>query len=237
MCELLGMSFNKPAPPGFFLDTFWKHSKVHSDGWGLAFYQDKAAQVIKEPIKALSSGLASYLATYSAMRSNLFLAHIRHSSGTAHIYKNTHPFHRELEGKDYVFAHNGILKDYSFSFASTKPIGETDSESAFCYLLGKISKRKINKWSKNDFQWLLAELKKVNSYGIFNCLFSDGEYLFCYRGRPDRRQKKPDRDLNYLRYTNGVIVATKSLTKGTWIPFLHGQLMIFKSGKVVFSTY
>jgi len=33
---------------------------------------------------------------------------------------------------------------------------------------------------KDDFDWLLDLLKNVNGYGNFNCIFSDGEFLFCY---------------------------------------------------------
>ena len=50
--------------------------------------------------------------------------------------QNCHPFIRELWGQAWVFAHNGDLKDFNPPLQGDfLPIGETDSELAFCLLL------------------------------------------------------------------------------------------------------
>ena len=61
----------------------------------------------------------------------------------ARVYRNTQPFIRELGGRMHLFAHNGWLPPYlrqgrlrnpSRPF---NPVGDTDSEEAFCDLLAK----------------------------------------------------------------------------------------------------
>jgi predicted glutamine amidotransferase len=189
MCELLGMCFNKPLTPSISFIGFRKRGEINRHGWGVAFYPDSSAQVIKEPINAGASRLSNFLKDYNRMRSKMILAHVRHATVGDHTRQNTHPFSRELEGKEYVFAHNGTLrKGYrdGLPLGDFKPIGDTDSEHAFCHLLGEIRARKVGGWGKDDFRWLLSRLVEINRYGIFNCLFSDGEHLFAYRGYDPR---------------------------------------------------
>ncbi len=61
MCELLGMSFNKFVKPIISFTGFKQRGEHNPDGWGIAFYPDKSAQVFKEPITATSSPLAEFL--------------------------------------------------------------------------------------------------------------------------------------------------------------------------------
>jgi predicted glutamine amidotransferase len=56
--------------------------------------------------------------------------------------ENTHPFARELWGSTWLFAHNGGLKDSkALALDHYRPIGTTDSERAFCWMLGRIRAR------------------------------------------------------------------------------------------------
>ena len=53
--------------------------------------------------------------------------------------ENTHPFTRELWGRYWTYAHNGQLSNYeSLSTGYRRPVGETDSELVFCWLLNQI---------------------------------------------------------------------------------------------------
>jgi glutamine amidotransferase len=77
----------------------------------------------------------------SPRASSLVVAHIRKANPPeiGRAWANTHPFERELGGNAWVFAHNGKLAGIhgSPTFATTRflPVGDTDSESAFCFLL------------------------------------------------------------------------------------------------------
>lgn len=250
------MSFNLPVRPSISFRGFRHRGKYNPHGWGIAFYPDESAQIIKEPIAAEKSSLSQFLQNYREVKSRIFVGHVRFASEGSVSYKNTHPFSRELGGKEYVFAHNGTLSDYrSLKPGRFKPVGETDSEYAFCYLLNCIEERNITHWGAEDFDWLAKVLKKINGHGHFNCIFSDGVHLFCYHDKSGYNglcfvQRKPpydeirlldeDWEINLAEEKKpeqtGFIVATRRLTDESWEDFKHGELMVFKEGKIVYSS-
>jgi len=171
-------------------------------------------------------------------------------------HKNTHPFYRELNGKEFVFAHDGTHSNYeNLKLGRFKPIGETDSEYAFCYLLNCIEKRDITKWKNEDFHWVAKKLEEINKYGTFNCIFSDGELLFCYHDKNGYNglcfiQRRPpygeirlldeDWQVNLAEEKQseqtGYIIATRRLTDELWEPLKRGELVVFKDGKMIYSN-
>ena len=55
--------------------------------------------------------------------------------------ENCHPFVRELWGRYWVFAHNGNLENFHPRLhAAFRPVGATDSERAFCWLMQEFAK-------------------------------------------------------------------------------------------------
>jgi len=256
MCELLGMSFNLPVRPNISFRGFRRRGEDNPHGWGIAFYPDKSAQVIKEPIRTTKSQLAEFIQEYEEIKSKIFIGHVRYTSVGSKSHKNTHPFHRELRGKEYVFAHNGTLDGYeNFELGRFTPIGETDSEYVFCYLLHGIENIEISGWHNSGFDCLADILNEINTCGTLNCLFSDGEYLFCYHdverynGLYFLHRKPPYGEIRLLDedwWVNlaeekrpeqtGYIVATRRLTDETWESFQPGELIVFKSGEMVYSN-
>ncbi len=152
MCELLGINFNLPVSPEISFKGFCLHGEKNPDGWGVAFYPDRAAQIIEEPLKAGESQLAAFLQNYRPLKSKIFIFHVRSASRGSVSYSNTHPFSRELKGKEYVFAHNGTLSNYrdKLKLERFEPVGNTDSEYAFCYLLDSIAKEGISNWGRGE---------------------------------------------------------------------------------------
>ena len=80
MCELLGMSFNLPVNPSISFRGFRFRGEENPDGWGMAFYPDEAAQIIKEPISAKRSELSEFLQNYKGVKSKIFIGHVRYAS-------------------------------------------------------------------------------------------------------------------------------------------------------------
>lgn len=254
MCELLGMSFNLPVKPSISFRGFRYRGENNPHGWGIAFYPDESAQVIKEPIKAGKSSLSEFLKDYEEVRSKIFFGHVRYATVGKNSQKNTRPFYRELNGKEYVFAHNGTLYRNP-ELGRLKPIGETDSEYAFCHLLSCIEARGITQWTKRDFEWLAIKLREINDYGTFICIFSDGEFLFCYydkngynglyfvhREPPYGEIRLLDEDWNINLAEEkdpeqtGFIIATRRLTDESWESFRFGELIVFRNGQMVYSN-
>jgi len=250
------MSFNVPVRPTVSFRGLRQRGESNPHGWGMAFYPDKSAHVMKEPVEAKRSPLSEFLQNYQKIESKIFIGHVRYTSVGSVSHMNTHPFYRELEGKEFVFAHNGTLSNYnSLVLKRFKPIGETDSEYAFCYLLSSIEEEGITTWSRENFDWLAAILKEINKYGSFNCIFSDGEFLFCYHDKDGYNglclvQRKPpynsirlldeDWEINLAEEKRpgqtGYIVATERLTDEQWENFKPAELIVFKDGKIIYSN-
>ncbi|EHP85984.1 class II glutamine amidotransferase [Methanotorris formicicus] len=254
MCELLGICFNKKVNVKLSLNSFKLRSEEHPNGWGIAFYPDGFVRLIKEPIK-MNDALLANCVRWTKIKSKIFIAHIRKASAGSESYVNTHPFVRKLDDKEIAFAHNGTLLGYEdLELDGYYPIGETDSEYVFCYLLSQIERRGIE-WDKEGFDNLLDILLDINYYGAFNCLFSDGEYLFAYkdyrglrklyflkRMPPYGRIKLRDEDyvvnLGDIKDLSeeGFVIATNPLSNENWKSFENGELMVFKNGEMIYSN-
>ena len=253
MCELLGLCFNQAVRPYLSFKGFRTRSETNPDGWGIGFYPDTSAQVIKEPLEAEESLLSDFIENYPKIKSEIFISHVRLNSVSEPAFMNTHPFERELNGKEYIFAHNGTLSNYKENFKKSnfRTVGKTDSEAAFCHLMNKIKDKNVESWNKSCFKWLLNEIQYINSYGKFNCLFSDGEYLFCYydmngykglyhlhRSAPYSHTHLSDEhyDIHLKKQETsekeGYIIATRPLTNEKWHSFKPGELKVFKNGKL-----
>jgi predicted glutamine amidotransferase len=257
-CEMMAYSFNQAVPAGHLVSALWTFAPKNPDGWGVAFYTDESAALMKEPVTATESMLAAFLASYPSLKARLLIAHVRDASRrlpARQAHRNTHPFLREMGGRDYVFAHNGTLIDFRSTVKSPrfKPVGATDSEALFCHLLGKIDREGIARWTPDFFRWLEKEITAANAAGKLNCFLSDGAYLFAYHDQkgyngmyylacraPYGRvgltglSKKIDLATVYPVSAAGVLVATKPLTDERWTRFARGRLMVWKDGVQVF---
>ena len=148
MCELFGMTASHATDVNRSLALLRPRGGAtapHSDGWGVAFYEGRAARIFKEAVPAADSRCLAFISDYE-FKSSTVIAHIRKANPSAfgRSSANTHPFERELGGRSWVFAHNGKLDDLrplAARLGRFHPIGETDSELAFCLLLDAIAAR------------------------------------------------------------------------------------------------
>lgn len=255
MCQLLGLSFNVPVRPEISFRGFMRRGRSNPHGWGLALYPDgRAAQVFKEPIEAGKSRLAEFVRDDPRLESKIFIGHVRLASAGAHAFRNTHPFERSLGGIDYVFAHNGTLsRSGRGDPGSFVPLGETDSEWAFCRILNWMDDRGPGRdWSGRAYRDLEKVLGDLNELGTLNVLMSDGTRLFCYHDKDGynglwhvRREfehtrirlKDEDWEVDLGRTKDpgqkGHVVTTRPLTDEPWVKCAAGRLTVFEDGEVV----
>lgn len=190
MCELFAMSARHATDVNHSLNILRPRGGEigpHSDGWGVAFYDGRAARVFKEPIAAAESGCLAFIAGYR-FQSHLVVGHIRKANPAnfGRSAANTHPFERELAGRSWVFAHNGKLDGLRGNPAFTPrrfhPIGETDSELAFCLLLDAIAEHgEAATGSAAELVGAIRGLARdLSQLGEFNFLLGDGERLLAH---------------------------------------------------------
>src|SRR5438105_4098107 len=113
MCELMALCFARPISADFSIREFARRSEENADGWGLAWYPDRSLALVKEPVKWRESAHTGFLESYPALRSQIYIAHVRYkTTGAEPTHADTHPFARELGGREYCFAHNGTIEGY-----------------------------------------------------------------------------------------------------------------------------
>jgi glutamine amidotransferase len=253
MCELLGLCFDERVAADISIHEFASRGADNPDGWGLAWYPDQSVAVVKEAIAWQSSKHTVFLESYPALRSKIYVGHVRHKTvGGPVTHADTHPFVRELNGREYCFAHNGTLTDLAQAFPLGRflPVGKTDSEHAFCHLLDAIADEAIDLRAPHHWHWLHAKLISMNRHGKMNVLFSDGRSLFCYHdlnghkgltwrsmpgtnarpGRLEDRELKVEVDVSTAEY--GVVVASCALNGDGWSPVRVGELLVIQDGRL-----
>jgi predicted glutamine amidotransferase len=250
MCQLLGMNGNTPTDIVFSFTGFCTRAEEHKDGFGIAFFEGSGVRLFVDSQSARNSPVADMVRRYP-IRSDNIIAHIRKATQGRIALENTHPFQRELWGRYWVFAHNGDLKHFSPRLhASFRPVGSTDSELAFCWLMQELSKAHASLPSIPELTTTLRELvPSIASHGTFNFMLSNGEALWahcatklCYvvRQHPFRQARLQDDDIsvNFAELTTPsdrvAVVVTEPLTRDEeWTVFAPGELKVFAAGAPV----
>jgi predicted glutamine amidotransferase len=144
MCQLFAINSNAPSAVTFSFTGFSARggqTGEHADGWGMAFHGKGGCRVFLDDTPASRSPLAAFLREHP-IRATSVLAHIRKATQGAVQLSNCHPFQRQWRGRQWAFCHNGDLKFFEpWLDARHQPIGSTDSEAAFCWLLQQLDAR------------------------------------------------------------------------------------------------
>jgi len=185
MCELLGLCANEPADIRFSFSGLKQRAGktgIHKDGWGISLYEGRASRTFHDPKPSVTSEMAHFFQS-TPIKSKIIISHIRQANRGRVCLENTHPFTRELWGCDWVFAHNGQLtgiKKTPLQFY--RPVGTTDSEYAFCYMMDKIREKFPQRPSSKLELWCFIEsvAQEIHQFGIFSFLLSDSRYMYAY---------------------------------------------------------
>lgn len=234
MCELFGLTASQRiAGPVMPLTEFQARGGAtadNADGWGIAWRDDPDFRLEREPLPGHSS--ARFAGAIASLRSDLLIAHVRKARWPpVNTLGNTHPFVHPCCGRQWVFAHNGLVPELvalesANNAKACRPVGETDSEFAFCHLLSHVMGHYPTLGVEAPWLEVLATISElIAGHGKFNFLLSDGEHLIAYGH--DR--------LHYLESREDgvdfVLVATEPLGNvEAWTPFEAGELRIYRAG-------
>lgn len=262
MCELFCLSARKPMRASFSLRKFAAHGAPATgnvDGWGVAFHEGHEVRLYKEPEPAGNSQWLDFIQRHTLPTRQL-VSHIRRATQGGNSLSNTQPFVRELGGRTHLFAHNGDLSEVAARAADPAhrfhPVGQTDSESAFCLLLERLAPL----W-RGSVPPLAARLETIAAFaaamrplGTFNFLYSDGEFVFGHahrRRQADgtmgpglwfRHRHRAGHDTHEgdagvaLRPTDGAqdlsLLASVPVTAGPWRPLAEGEIVVLAAGEL-----
>lgn len=252
MCQLLGMNCNVPTDIVFSFTGFHQRgggTDHHADGWGIAFFEGRGCRVFLDPAPAVRSPVAELVRSYP-IRSTNVIAHIRKATHGQVALENTHPFMRELWGQYWIFAHNGELKDFHPAPRGPhRPVGDTDSERAFCDLTGYLAERFGD--ARPDSGALAGAVRAwaagIAGHGTFNFLLSNGESLLAHcstdlayieRRAPFATAHLVDEDVtvDFAEVTTPhdrvAVIATQPLTDDErWTRLAAGEFAVFREGQ------
>jgi predicted glutamine amidotransferase len=251
------MNCNTPTDVTFSFTGFAQrggNTDHHGDGWGIAFFEggdcsesDRGLRHFVDHQPAFQSPVAELIRRYPIKSRNV-IAHIRKATQGRVALENCHPFVRELWGRYWVFAHNGDLKDFHPRIhGSFRPVGNTDSERAFCWIMQELAKSHAGVPTIEELTLTLRELAaQIAPHGTFNFLLSNGLALWAHastslyhveRKHPFSHATLSDEDLsvNFAEQAApgdrvAVVVTAPLTTNENWLAFAPGELRVFEGG-------
>jgi predicted glutamine amidotransferase len=193
--------------------------EVNADGFGLGWYGERLTPGVFRDIRPAWSD-DNLLSLAHQIKSRLFLAHVRASTGTATTRANCHPF----SVGPWLFMHNGqvagwekvrrrieaAIPDDLFS----ERTGTTDSEAIFLLMLAN----GLDHDPMAATQWVIgfveAEMRKaqIAEPFKFTSAFTDGRKLYAVRYSTDAAP--PTLYTKPCPESRGVLVASEPLETG-----------------------
>jgi glutamine amidotransferase len=219
------------------------HSAINADGFGLAWYGERAEPgVFRDILPAWSDpNLRSLTAQ---VRSHLFLAHVRASTGTATSRNNCHPF---AVGR-WSFMHNGQIGGYMDLRRDAEMMipdalyphrkGATDSEALFLVALAE----GLEDDPKGALERATARMEALSRargaapHVRMTAALSDGQRLYAVRYATD--EAAPTLYHRWSDSRGGRAVVSEPLeTDKCWEPVPAGSFCTFEGADVTVEPF
>ncbi len=245
------MNCNTPTDICFSFTGFQARggrTDVHQDGWGIAFFEGRGVRLFLDSQASAHSPIAELVRQYPIKSKNV-VSHIRKATQGVVSLENTHPFMRELWGQYWIFAHNGNITEFNPELlGSFQPVGGTDSEKVFCYIMQELRRRHGDTSPGNEkiFETITELTQEIGTHGEFNFLLSNDKMLMAHastnltyiiRKAPFATANLKDQemsvDFSSLTTANDrvAVIATTPLTHNEdWTRLAPGTLSLFSEG-------
>ena len=211
-------------------------TSTNGDGFGVGWYGERSVPGLYREVRPAWSD-ENLRSLCAQVRSPLFFAHVRASTGTAISRANCHPF---VHG-NWMFMHNGQVGGYGLLKRKLESLipddlyahrtGSTDSEALFLAVLARIA-------TDGPLAAIAATLKTIGDMmdGAdihealrFTAALTDGETVFAVRWASDDRAPSL-----YWRETGGnLVVVSEPLddARADWREVPKGCALIARTGR------
>ena len=191
MSQILAISSDMTASPGIRLSTATQGAPV--SGLGMAWYPsgDSEAALFKDPTDD-ADAMSRMLSDWRRFKSVVFVCHLLTDS-RRRSQEDTNPFRRLHGGRTWLMAHNGSLSAELAGDLATSlplgaspvftPLGRTDSEHAFCWLMTKVRESNATSLAEVGYATLHEWSRELNQLGTVNLVVTDGHDVVAYRDR------------------------------------------------------
>jgi glutamine amidotransferase len=213
-------------------------ASTNGDGFGLGWYSEHPEPGLYREVRpAWSDENLRHLCRH--LRSHLFFAHVRATTGTAVTRPNCHPF---ASGR-WMFMHNGAIGDWPRirrAVESMVPdqlyasrLGTTDSEAVFLAIMGAGGANDPIDATKRV---LMRLTDLVNSGGYhdplrFTSALANGRDLYAFRYAVNDKANT----LYYRASGNNVVIVSEPLDKdrSIWKPVPTNHMLVARAGQRV----
>lgn len=215
MCRIFGCVASEPVSIRHELveaeNPLVRQAELHDSGWGMAVYpttdgaEPRLARFPTPPVPGPE------LDDATGPQGRIFNVHVRRATYGGLTLANTHPFARGT----YSFSHNGTVIDYPrlLEPGVPKPVGETDSEVVFNYLMCHLDPAD----ARGSLRQRMAAIVARSPFSALNFLFSDGTRLYAYRLGVF--------ELHWLARPGQLLVSSEKLTGEAWKSVDHDVLL------------
>ncbi|WP_299847232.1 class II glutamine amidotransferase [uncultured Roseovarius sp.] len=212
---------------------------TNADGFGVAWYDQKPEPGLYRDVYPAWSD-PNLAAVAAQVKSRLFLAHVRASTGSAISRNNCHPF---AVGR-WSFMHNGqvggfetirkqvdmAVPDHLYSHRK----GATDSEAIFLMALGLgLDERPVEAMEEAVLQMQrLSEARGTTPHMRLSVAYSDGTHLYAVRYASDSRA--PTLYYRHCERLGGYMVVSEPLISDVqgWVAVPQGAICQFAADGV-----
>lgn len=220
------------------------HTAVNADGFGVAWYGERAEPgLFRDSMPAWSD--ANLRSITQQVRSGLFLAHVRASTGTASSRNNCHPF---VQGA-WSFMHNGQVGGYSQLRRDAEMMipdalyhdrkGATDSEALFLVALAEgLDGDPLGALQRAAAKFIaLSRAKGSAPHLRMTAALSDGKRLFALRYATD--DAAPSLYYRWSQTLGGMAVVSEPIEGGVedWHKVPPSSFCIFDGENVEISRF
>ena len=220
------------------------HTPVNADGFGIAGYGDRDEPgLYRDVMPAWSDpNLRSLTAT---VRSHLFMAHVRASTGTATSRNNCHPF---AVGR-WSFMHNGQFGGYDGWRRSAEVLipddlygqrkGATDSEALFLCALGEgLDRDPAGAMALATARFeALARSRGAAPFVRLTCAMSDGQRLYALRYASDDQAPTLYHRWSDSRGGRAVVSEPLESDETGWHEIPPGSFCVFERDQVTVTPF
>lgn len=262
MSDILAINCDGLSSPSLKFKLPEKGPSNHPLGWGFGWYphDHQGAIVAKDPVARNTQVLVDALTDWGNFRSTVFFCKIK-GAAAGYSHHETQPFSRSFAGKDWLFIHNGDLdkaeleKLHEDKSSFLEPLGKTDSELAFCYLLGLIQATGARSLAEVPPETLLSWFQQLDTLGEADMLLTDGTTNLVFQGTksphtmhysrilPTEDKLALDSEAAQVKmsdprdnFRTAFIVTSSPFSSGNWTQMHPGELMIVRNGAKVWSN-
>lgn len=210
---------------------------INGDGFGLGWYGERAEPGLYREVRPAWSD-ENLRSICAQVRSKLFFAHVRASTGSESARANCHPF---AQGK-FLFMHNGAIDDYEAVRRRIDALipdalyharrGTTDSEALFLAALGFDLAADPASAMARMLKRVAGMLERANSAAQihFTSALSDGDNLWAFRWASDGCAPS----LYWRRTGDALIVVSEPLDneRELWREVPQGCMLTAQGGRV-----